>query len=554
MHLKNLTLKNFMNYDTLTLALPDRGVVSVCGDNGAGKSALIEGLSYAISGKTLRGTDPWREGQAGECCAHVVTSAGEFLIERSRGKSGSPKLSWGRVGEPAVKYDTTTKAQAALDRVVGDWDVWRRASVFSSSDAAHFTLAPDSERKRLLEAVLGIDVFDAALDACRAELKKAENDYAGDARRVAVLEERKAGLVRRAEDAKNALIALKATDVVACSDEDIKTLEAQYVRDRTSLTKVDAEVANVRRSLEEAQRAGTLTEGAARALYAQLEKLRGDVCPTCGQAIAKAHKSRLEKELQAEKIKGETARGASDRLATLAREELVDLQAERDVFGQRVIDAEHVLAVSKSRRGDATRLTEAYAAAQVELQKTEEEHARLVSSTLAATLNLLEMRAAETVLGVRGVRTQVVARALGGIEAATNAYLSRIADPGVALRLRSYTEQKSGKVVDSLSLDVEGLADGKGYKGCSSGQRRRVDVALLLAFGEVAAAAMSTVPGTLFIDEVFDSLDDGGIERVEGIIRELAADRCVVVITHVGEVVSALRPDRRLWAAGGHLA
>jgi len=70
---------------------------------------------------------------------------------------------------------------------------------------------------------------------------------------------------------------------------------------------------------------------------------------------------------------------------------------------------------------------------------------------------------------------------------------------------------------------VHGIGGGHGYKATSQGERRRQDIALLLAFAG---------QGTLFFDEVFDSVDKEGIDAVAQVISELAAERCVVVITH----------------------
>jgi DNA repair exonuclease SbcCD ATPase subunit len=91
---------------------------------------------------------------------------------------------------------------------------------------------------------------------------------------------------------------------------------------------------------------------------------------------------------------------------------------------------------------------------------------------------------------------------------------------------------------------VEG-AGGGSYKGASAGQRRRIDVALLFALSELAVASRGAMPGTLFVDEVFDVLDDEGVESVGAAMQEVAQDRCVLVVTHNPDLVRALRPARR---------
>ncbi len=123
----------------------------------------------------------------------------------------------------------------------------------------------------------------------------------------------------------------------------------------------------------------------------------------------------------------------------------------------------------------------------------------------------------------------------------------------MTISLRPYSELKKGGTNDSISLEVHGLGRGS-YKSTSGGERRRVDVALLLALGEVAAAARGGVPGTLFFDEVFDCLDDAGIEAIGDVLAELAKARCVVVITHSKPLIQRLRASASLHIAGGAIA
>jgi DNA repair exonuclease SbcCD ATPase subunit len=147
---------------------------------------------------------------------------------------------------------------------------------------------------------------------------------------------------------------------------------------------------------------------------------------------------------------------------------------------------------------------------------------------------------AEQVLGLRGVRAHVLGKALGGIEQVANGWLARIAGPGLRLHLSAYTEKKTGGVSDAISLEVDGAGGGHGYRGASGGERRRCDIALLLALAEVAGAAHGLKPGLILFDEVFDALDDDGVDTVCEVLGELAATRQVVVISHNDRLVARL--------------
>jgi DNA repair exonuclease SbcCD ATPase subunit len=189
-----------------------------------------------------------------------------------------------------------------------------------------------------------------------------------------------------------------------------------------------------------------------------------------------------------------------------------------------------------------------------------------------AQAKLKVLSAAEAALGLRGARVQLLARMLSGLEAAANVWLARVASNSAGteraaesahlavkgygqmrLHLKPYVEKKTGGIADALSLEVEGAGGGFGYRAASQGERRRIDVALLLALADVAAASHGVSPGTLFFDEVFDSLDDAGVDAVCEVLGGLARDRCVVVVTHSPGLANRVQAGTRIKVADGRL-
>lgn len=528
-----------MAHKDTTLALPTRGVVLVTGGNGSGKSSIVEGVSVALWGQTVRGTAPW-SGPDGE--AAVVTDLACAIRKRKKGKV---MLDWNKQGEPATKFENTTKAQDALESVVGPWEVWRRCSLFSSADATHFSLATDGERKRLLERILGIERFDVALDACRKDLKQAEAARDVAERGCFVEGERLRSEQRRLAEAQSWL----GDDHVAT--EDVEALRAKAENLRALVEKSEADL----RSMTDMSRRGATSQGElaamARQARATLERLRGATCPTCSQPIPQALRDKLEREAQ-------EAQAAHEQRMAAANEELAkgadlfdELNAERAALEGKLREAAHAYRSAKlSRDRDAqVRATVADATAKVgqfELALAEQEE-RLAQATKLRD----ELQACEQVLGLKGVRAHVLARALGGIEAVANVWLSRVAGRELRLKLSPYTEKKTGGVSDSISLDIIGAGDGHGYRAASGGERRRLDVALLLALAEVASAAHSGASGTLFFDEVFDLLDPDGVQRISAVLHELAQDRCVVIVSHSDAIAQTLRSDRHVHVDNG---
>jgi exonuclease SbcC len=532
-------MKGFLSHVDTVLSLPARGVVLVEGLNGAGKSTVIEGVAYACWGETLRGTDPWA-GSSGE--VGIETYDGTS-VTRSR-KGGRTALAFAVEGAPAVTYETTTKAQEALERVVGAFDVWRRACAFSSHDAAHFTLARDADRKRLLETILGLERFDAGLIAAREKLRGAEREEGDRRATLARAEERARGALTRKDDADRVLAAEgPALDEAAA--------EATLARVRGLLASAEAEASTATRAVVEA-RAGLAALRAERRTRAEpLSRTAPTRCPTCGQAVAAGQQAHAHEAVKAAVADLDTK--IRDAEGALSVAEATVAEAVEDVGPLRVrvseVDASlRAYRAGAARRADAKRAAEA---AQVEVERATAEASTAREAVYAATGEVATWRAVERVLGTKGVRAHVLGNALSGLEAVANLWLAKIAGRPLSLRVGAYTEKKTGGVSDAISLDVIGAGNGHGYRASSGGERRRIDVALLLALGEVAAAAHGRAPGTLFLDEVADAVDVEGVPRVAAAIEELAADRCVVVVTHNVHLARSLDAVARYEVAGG---
>lgn len=586
MNLARVALRGFMSHANTVFTFPAKGLVAITGANGAGKSSIVEAVSVGGWGKTLRGTEPWN----GTDCGLDLATSDAVEVSRTVKKS-SKSLSWKADGKAAVQYETNTKAQDALETRLGSWDVWRRSSVFSSQDASHFTLATDAERKRLLETILGLERFDLAADHARGKAAMAAANLSVKEREAAVSESQRSSAVAAAEVAARALAAHLETEK---DFEDVSTLEATAKKlsaeietaettskrfakgiegATTDLVEAERAVGQMRQASVAARAAAAIADERARRAKADLARLASPdgTCPTCEQPMGTTKRDRLKSEADAAEQKlgeakkaADEARAKADKEVESASANLEELREERDDLLARaapLTERIRSLHTELSRVETALRRATAAEATRARLQKELEtaERAReakieratqLAAAVTEASIETRTYEACVKVLGTKGVRAHILGSALGGMEVIANQWLARL-KLGIAVTVSAYTEKKTGGQSDAISLNFVGIGGGHGYRGASGGERRRVDVALLLALGEIAAAAHGKEPGTLFIDEVFDSLDVDGVQAVASVLRELAQSRCVVVITHNTELVSAMRADKHYVVSDG---
>ena len=536
----HIQAEGFMAYQKLDLELPERGLVVVTGRNWQGKSALSEAIAVALWGKTLRGASPWRTGERGEVFIHTADG---LNVTRRVSKGGSKKLTWHRdAGGEGPTWPTSAKAQEALLDEVGPFDVWRKTSIFSAHDAALFTEATDKERKQLLESLLGIDRFDVALKACREDAKTAARKNQDLTftleRHGAVLEEREK---RRVE-------ALTLLDQEGPEETDVGALEVRLGKVSATAEEYVDRREVLRAEIEENRDVGADERASARLLEQQIGELAEGICPTCSRSVPTSLVDRLRKRAEKEKA-------AADRKAKAAQKKLDALRKRLDAINvdyadasakQSQISAQIVAATQEERRAKAA--AKVIAEVQSEIFKAAKVVEVAQEELAESDREVAELRACEQVLGLRGVRAQILGGSLSGLEAIANANLSRIAhEEGAAIALKPYAELKGGGTADSITLEVKGWGGGEhGYKAVSGGARRLINLSLLLGLAEIADAARGREPGDLILDEVLDTLDEERLAAVAEIVKEIARERKVIVITHNQALVEHLEPGAAL--------
>lgn len=531
MKARKIILENFMTHEQTEVSLPETGVMLITGPNGAGKSALVvESVAQAYFGRTLRGKPPWSGDPAS---VRVVTD----LLDITRRKQGQ-KLIWHLHGELPTTYDTPTKAQAALQGFVGTFDVWRRTSVFSSSDAAHFSLARDRDRKLLLETILGLDRFDPALQRCRVDLRDATNALRTLEAKAMVLRERIKGTLDRLRDLEDAEESEEAVVEPLISAEKLASGRARLLVIRELCEKQE-----IRRVAMERENHKCSADAQQKVRARNL--LDHDNCPTCAQPIPTSLRASLHAEVEAAVEKSQQNEESFKAARVKQRADVGALQEEADkiralLTHAAAIERDHVrLRQNQEQRVEKRSLfLEELRAAKESLRKTE-------ADMLLMRRDVAELEVVERVLGLRGVRAHMLGSAMAAITALANGWLARLF-PGVTLSLKETNDQ--------IELNLHGLKHEYGYHAASSGQRRRVDIAILLALSDMEAASRGVEREMLIFDEVGDTLDvEQGLPAFIEVVQEIAEERCVVIVSHNQALMEGLQPTARLYVADGQV-
>jgi DNA repair exonuclease SbcCD ATPase subunit len=570
--LAKITVARWARYDDeQSLLLPARGLVVVSGNNGEGKSMLVEAVSHALWGKSIRdkGKGGWRECKEPSRCAVQLVDGHMVVREYSRGKSA---LYLTDPHGARSRHATATKGQTELDTLVGDFNTWRNSCVFHAGSAtSRFASATDADRKRLIDALMGVDVFDRASQRVRAEVKVADQQ-------LARIRREHEDAQRRVAEAKRGFASAQAlgASVGAAEPEPIApNVDAETFRAQLDQLVAQREAAGAeRRVLAESlstlvAELGKLTERAS-AAGRRVKALDGKPkCPTCGQdagpdvaarsraAAKKAEQQRADVQAQHDQAAAALAMSdqqlaAADTMIHRARVHLAGLESQARQHASAVAAWQARRDAEQGIRDRADAEARKHRRAQVEAEERIDALELELEQALARAANLAT---ADKALGLTGIRATVTGDLLTSIEQLANYWLALI-DDRLVIELRPFRELTSGGQRDEICLRLTGAGgDGGAYADASTGQQRRVDLALMLALAEVVGDQAGThgTGATMFFDEVFGALDPSGCRAAARVLRELARDRCVVVLTHSDTQAEELGADMHVRVEAGRL-
>ncbi|MBS60441.1 MAG: hypothetical protein CL606_03925 [Anaerolineaceae bacterium] len=176
-----LELTNFLPYkDTQTLDFNGIHVACLVGDNGSGKSSLLEAMVWALWGKARDGKRSDDELiHHGETEMRVLLifqlTGNKYRIVRQRkvGKSGQLVLalhvydnsteSWRDLSEAGSR-----QTQRKIDELLCiDYDTFMNSAFVAQGRADEFTIKSPSNRKAVLASILGLDQWDIFQDRAR---------------------------------------------------------------------------------------------------------------------------------------------------------------------------------------------------------------------------------------------------------------------------------------------------------------------------------------------------------------------------------------------------
>ena len=514
----------------------------IVGTNGAGKSTVLDALTFALFGKPFRKINkPQLPNSTNEkdCRVEVEFSIGNTDWKVIRGIKPNVFEIW-RNDSPLDQSAAALDQQKWLEQNVlkMNYKSFTQIVILGSSTFVPFMQLSASHRREVIEDLLDIKIFSSMNTIIKDKIRQSRED-------IKVLDLKKQTLKEKSEMQKNFIEQLENSGNENIDSNKKKILELntevdQYMK-LNSVTEEEVfartkEQENVTGATEKLRKLGNL-KGKISQKVSTITKehkffTENTVCPTCDQAIEETFRiNRINdaqtkaKELQSgfkeleEAIKEEEER---ERQFTALSKEISKLtngisQNNTRIAGcqRQIRDLEHEIQVLTENLANRNTEHEKLEIFKQDLQKTYEE--------LASQKDLIQYYDfTYGLLKDGGVKTKIIKKYLPLINQQVNRYLQMM-DFYINFTL---DEEFSETVQSPIHEDFS-------YASFSEGEKQRIDLALLFTWREVAKYKNSVSTNLMILDEIFDSsLDSQGTEEFLKIIRYVIKDANVFVISH----------------------
>jgi exonuclease SbcC len=255
----NLKMRNFMPYkgDAPPLCFTSIHTACISGDNGAGKSSIIDAITWVLWGRSRAKSDDdlIHQGENETRVEFDFTSGGQLYRvirkhARPKGKraSGQSSLDLFICNEGTYLPLTAERISQTQEKVESilhmDYDTFTNSAYLRQGHADEFTRQPPAKRKEVLANILGLSVYDDYENRAKEKAREAEQDKLRFSSGIADLEVELAQ--RPASEAEVKLAEVTAIEIDAAASEKETALkqlrlEVQALEGiRTQLAQLDA--------------------------------------------------------------------------------------------------------------------------------------------------------------------------------------------------------------------------------------------------------------------------------------------------------------------------
>jgi DNA repair exonuclease SbcCD ATPase subunit len=545
---RTLRWKNLLstgNYFT-EIKLNNNAHTLVVGQNGSGKSTMLDALCFALFGKAFRNINKptlLNSINGKDCVVEVEFSTNNKSYKIIRGIK--PNLFEIYQDGELLNQDAASRDyQEYLEKFILklNFKSFTQIVILGSASFTPFMQLSASDRRAIIEDLLDIQIFSTMNNLLKEKLSNNKDLTASKKYEIDLAKQKHDMQEKHIKDLK------QDNEVrIKTYEEDLQnTLAAVqdlYSNNASFSTEVDGLQNDIASKLEVENKLKTITK-----IESQIETLlskhkrdigffqQNDNCPTCRQAIALGFKEEELASLHSKSQECEEGLKKIESKIINQQNKLNDINEKQKKIQQlqiKIATTNTSITETNKYIDKLKRQIEELKQSKVVTDREQSDLKELKDHLSALEAELKELiqdkayyEVASGLLKDTGIKTKIIRQYLPIINKLVNKYLASL-DFFVNFNLdESFKETIKSRHRDDFS-----------YNNFSEGEKQRIDMALMLTWRAVAKLKNSSNTNLLILDEVFDSsLDTNGTEELMKILHMLE-DVNLYVISHKGDIL-----------------
>jgi DNA repair exonuclease SbcCD ATPase subunit len=518
----------------------------IVGDNGAGKSTMLDALCFALFNKPFRKINKSQlvnsineKGTKVEVCFSIGKD--EYRVFRGIKPNvfelyKNHKL----VDQDAAVKDTQKYLEQSILKL--NFKSFTQVVILGSSTFVPFMQLQASHRREVIEDLLDINIF-SNMNALLKDRVRSTQQQQNDCGHMLRLSSEKLTSQNRLISSLQEVNENRQEERrqrIQTNEQKIEDASLRHQKLKDDIVILEEQIGDTesQRKFVRKLRQGQADKKSELKLISKDLKFFKDnhSCPTCTQEISKNFKEDQVKTLtkwgknlateiegysediaeavevitKMEEVSAKLYETRSD--ATAAEREVVRLEMENLEINKQILELQDRPSIIEHEKI---------------LETLTKEHQKTEKDCAAVSQQLDEYQVVSTLLKDSGIKRQIIKKYVPVFNQLINKYLQSM-DFFVNFTL----DEEFGEVIKSR------FRDEFSYASFSEGEKQKIDLALLFTWREVARMKNSVATNLLILDEVFDSsLDSSGTAELLQILRSLGNGTNVFVISHKGDIL-----------------
>ena len=546
---KKVKYKNFLStgQQFIEIDLDKANTTLVVGENGAGKSTMLDALCFGLFQRPFRNIKKDQlinSINEKECIVEVEFTVGQKDYKIIRGIKPNKFEIWcdgDMLNQDAAQRDYQKHLEQQILKL--NYRSFTQVVILGNASFVPFMQLRARHRRQVVEEILDIEIF-SKMNLLFREKQKNQDELIKQT-------DFNYQLVDNKIDDKKKYI----DDISNRSKDLADSKKAELNKSITDITNYEEDIKQVRVEIAELQKL-VLDETKVNAKHKKLHNMEAKLentcnkhkkdlgffqthndCPVCQQAIDEAYKSTMMSK-KAEKIQElEIALGQIDKEIKTSEMKLDTINKTMVIIRERELLINRFETSINEIKKQTVRLGQEIADLQDEKVSTAEQTGELnqlreritdlEKDKLDQKNEMLYIDTARHLMQDTGIKTKIIKQYLPIMNQLINKNLANM-DFFVNFSL----DEEFNETIKSRHRDEFN------YHSFSEGEKLRIDLAILFTWREIAKLKNSTNTNLLILDEIFDSsLDSSGTDEFMRILHTTMEKENVFVISHKGDTL-----------------